>query len=143
MTPDDRKKLRDLIVGEESYRQFPYNDTTGHVTIGIGRNLTDRGVSFEESLQMLDNDVIYFTHRLDLNLDFFKDLNAARQMVLISMCFNLGLLGLLGFKKMIASLEQKDYNEASKEILNSKASEETGKRYEILAEIMRTGEYVF
>jgi hypothetical protein len=44
---------------------------------------------------------------------------------------------------MIASLEQKDYNEASKEILNSKASEETGKRYEILAEIMRTGEYVF
>ena len=140
MTPDSRKKLRDLLVGQESYKQFPYTDTTGHLTVGIGRNLTDRGVSLSEALMMLDDDIMYFTHRLDLNLKYFADLDDVRKMVLIIMCFNLGVYGLLGFKKMLKAVEEKDYRAAACEILDSKASTQTGERYETLAEMMKTGE---
>ncbi len=141
MTPENRKKLRELLFDSEDYKQFPYTDTTGHLTIGIGRNLTDRGISLDESLYMLDNDVAYFTSRLTINLDFFQELSQARQTVLISMCFNLGVIGLLNFKRMITALREKDYNQAAEEIIDSKAHNQTGDRYEKLAEIMRNGTY--
>jgi lysozyme len=142
MTPDNRKKLRDLIVGSETYKQFPYTDTTGHLTIGIGRNLDDRGVSLNEALEMLDNDITYFANRLNHNLDFFTQLSDVRRMVLISMCFNLGVVGLLNFKKMLAALASGDYETAANEIVDSKAHNQTGERYDRLADMMRTDEYV-
>ena len=140
MTPDNRRKLRDLITNSEGYKQFPYTDTTGHLTIGIGRNLTDRGIFLNEAIEMLDNDVTYFTDWLSNNLEFFPELNDVRQMVMISMCFNLGVKGILDFKKMIDALANKDYDTAANEILDSKARHQTGDRYEKLADMMRTGE---
>jgi lysozyme len=140
MLPENRKKLRDLITGSETYKQFPYNDTTGHLTIGIGRNLYDRGVSLNEALTMLDNDILYFTARLDHNIDYFSELDDIRKMVLISMCFNCGVLGLLKFTRMLEALKNKDYETAANEILDSKAHAQTGYRYEVLADMMRTGE---
>ena len=140
MTPEGRQKLKTLLINHEQYRQFVYTDTTGHLTIGIGRNLTDRGISTTEAFQLLDDDILYFTGKLTHFLNFFTKLSEPRQIVLIDMCFNLGIQGLLGFKEMILALESHDYERAANEILNSKWAEQVHERATSLAEIMRTGE---
>lgn len=140
MTPETRQKLKNLLVQHESYKQFPYVDTAGHLTIGIGRNLKDRGISINEALYLLDEDAQYFTSKLTNTLKFWGDLNEARQVVLVDMCFNLGLQGLLGFKDMMLAIEAEDYDRAANEMLQSKWATQVGERAICLAGIMRHGE---
>ncbi len=140
MTPEARLKLRNLLVAQESYKQFPYSDSTGHLTIGIGRNLTDRGVSATEALTLLDDDIFYFMTKLNYYVPHFLDIDDVRQMVLVSMAFNLGMQGFLEFKEMLAALETKDFVKASDEITNSKAASQDVDRYHELSFMMKTGD---
>lgn len=140
MTPETRLKLKKLLVIHESYKQFPYQDSTGHLTIGIGRNLDDRGISTTEAFQLLDDDIFYFYTKLNHALPFFCDMSDNRQIALVDMCFNLGINGLLGFTQAIEALKNKDYEAAAKEMLDSKWAEQVGERANTLAEIIRTGE---
>jgi lysozyme len=139
-TPETRQKLKNLLVQQESYRQFPYIDNTGHLTIGIGRNLSDRGISSNEALALLDDDIFYFSSKLSSLFSFFDSLDDNRQIVLVDMCFNLGFNGLLNFRDMLDAIERGDFERASQEILDSKAANQARDRYDQLAYIMRTGE---
>lgn len=140
MSPDARQKLKGLLLKHESFRQFPYTDSTGHLTVGIGRNLSTRGVSQNEAFQLLDDDVMYFSSKLSSIVPTFDKLDDNRKIVLIDMCFNLGVNGFLGFGNMLECLENNEYDKAANEILNSKAASQCPNRYEELAYIMRTGE---
>lgn len=140
MTPDIRNKLKNLLTLHEGFRQFPYSDNSGHVTIGIGRNLSNRGISASEALSLLDDDILYFTSKLSHILPFFNDLDGNRQIVLVNMCFNLGINGFLEFSEMLEAVKLKEWERASEEILNSKAATQNMNRYEQLAYIMKTGE---
>jgi lysozyme len=140
MTPESRQKLKNLLVQHESYKQFPYIDTTGHLTIGIGRNLKDRGISLNEALYLLDEDAQYFTSKLSGTLQFWDGLNEARQIALVDMCFNMGLQGLLGFKEMMLAIEAQDFDRAAQEMLDSKWATQVGERATSLARIMKSGE---
>ena len=55
----DRKGslLRDLLERHEGRRAFPYLDTVGKLTIGVGRNLSDRGLSEDEIDLLLASDI--------------------------------------------------------------------------------------
>ena len=139
MTPESRIKLKSLLLKHESYQQFPYADTNGFLTIGVGRNLQARGVSQPEALYMLDEDIKYFSTKLSSSLKFFNELNEDRQIALIDMCFNLGLQGFLNFKQMILALEACDYERAADEMKNSRWAEQVKDRAFELAEIIRTG----
>lgn len=140
MTPEARQKLKGLLIQHESYKQFPYTDLTGHLTIGIGRNLTDRGISNTEAYYLLDEDITYFSNKLNHFLPFFSKIEENRQIALINMCFNLGIQGFLGFRDMISALEAHDYERAAKEMLDSKWSTQVGERATQLANIIRTNE---
>ena len=140
MTPEGRQKLKNLLVNHESYKQFPYTDSTNHLTIGIGRNLNDRGISTTEALYLLDDDILYFFSKLNHYLNFFTKLTESRQIALVDMCFNLGIQGLLQFKEMMLALESDDFERAAMEMLNSKWAEQVGERATCLANIIRTGE---
>ncbi len=140
MTPDATQKLRNLLIKHEEFKQFGYVDTTGHLTIGIGRNLSDRGISITEALYLLDDDIPYFTDKLSHYVPVFDSLCDNRKIVLVDMCFNVGLRGLLAFTEMLKALDKQDYDTAANEILNSKAAIQCGDRYRSLANIMRTGE---
>lgn len=140
MTPEAKQKLKRLLIQHESYKQFPYVDTTGNITIGIGRNLADRGISVTEASYLLDDDLLYFYGKLSHFFKFFPFLDENRQIALIDMCFNLGVQGFLNFTKMILALEAGDYPRAANEMLNSKWAEQVGQRATTLANIVRTGE---
>lgn len=129
-----------MLRNQEDYRQYPYLDSTGHMTIGIGRNLSDRGISLIEAFEMLENDIEYFEGRLSNTLPWFDALDSNRKVVLINMCFNLGTKGFFSFKKMLQYVSKQDFINAADEMLDSLWAEQVGERACVLADIMRTGE---
>lgn len=140
MTPEFRLKCRSLIIKHEEYRKFPYVDTTGHLTIGYGHNLQANGLSQPISLSLLDEDMSQWVIDLDKKLPIYSQLSPARQSVLIDMCHNLGLQGVLEFKEMIDALEKGNYELAAQCMLESKWAVQVGERAAEDAYIMKTGE---
>lgn len=141
MTPDTAKKLKVLLMNQEAFRQFPYTDTTGNLTIGYGRNLISRGISETEASNLLDDDITYFSDKLNQTFPFFDKLDPVRQVVLVDMCFNLGFNGLLQFKNMISAISSKKFMEAAYYMVKSKAYSQDTERYKQLVYMMETGKF--
>jgi len=60
---------------------------------------------------------------------------------MVDISFNLGQTRLRGFRKALEAMESGDWEEASKQFLDSRWSEQVGNRATELTEIIRTGEY--
>ena len=132
--------LKERIKRHEGRRLFPYQDTTGHTSIGFGRNLTGRGISAEEAEMMLESDINSARHRIDLlPLEVREKCNQAREDILTEMVFQLGYMGVLKFKRMLGAIQAGDFERASKEMLRSKWAEQTPGRCQEMAEVMRNG----
>ena len=140
MTPEMFAKLKRSIVLHESYEKFPYVDTVGKITIGIGYNLTDRGIDDEWIIKQYNNDVNYFYNRLSTDFPWFNNLNEDRQIVLIDMAF-MGYKHFCSFKKMLWALSKEDYKLAALEMLNSKWANQVKSRAVALAQAMQSGIY--
>ncbi len=130
--------LEELLTRDEGLRLKPYVDTVGKVTIGVGRNLTDVGISEAEALVLLRNDIARATTDA-LTFPWFGSLDPARKAVVVSMIFNMGLPRFRGFANTIRSIEAGDYHDAAKRMLQSLWARQVGKRAERLAATMRTG----
>jgi len=141
MTPEQQAKLRRSLVMHENYEKFPYIDPMGKVTIGIGYNLSDRGMPDEWIIKQYNEDVNYHYTNLYESYPWFRDLNNDRQVALVDMCFNLGYRNFQSFKKMIRALENHRYDEASFEMLSSKWAHQVNSRATRLAHVMLTGVY--
>ncbi len=137
----NKTKLAEQLEKHEGLRLKPYTDTVGKLTLGIGRNLEDKGITEQEALFMLNNDVDYFYKKLIKELPWIVNLDDARQNVLVNMAFNLGVGGLLSFKNMLSCVVNVNFDGASEEMLNSKWARQVGNRSVELAEQMRTGEF--
>lgn len=132
-----RKKLTELIKRHEGYRQFAYRDTVGKLTIGIGRNIDDRGISEDESEYMLNNDIDICMSDLSRNIPGFNELPETVQIVLVDMCFNLGIVRLMKFKKTLLYIHEGLYYKAADEMLDSSWARQVGTRATELSEMMR------
>jgi lysozyme len=137
--PVNRLKLKLLLLKHEGKRAVAYVDTAGKITIGVGRNLIDEGVSDDEITFMLDNDINRVFRELVTNVPSFGSLDDTRQHVLMDMDFNLGLSRFRLFVKMLAALERRDFETAANEMLDSKWSKQVGQRAQDLAVMMRNG----
>lgn len=126
----------------EGLKLFPYFCSAGKMTIGYGRNLEDVGITKEEAELLLEGDIVKAVVALDVAKgDKMMYLNDTRKFVLTNMCFNLGLTRLLKFKKMWQAIDNKDFETAAIEMLDSKWASQVGFRALELAEMMRSGEY--
>jgi lysozyme len=133
------ERLRKQLQRHEGWREKPYKDSVGILTIAWGRNLDQVGVSQAEGGLMLSNDITTAESECEKRFPFFPDLTDIRQEVLTNMMFNLGWPRLKGFKNMIAALEKGDYELAAAEMLDSKWHSQVKSRAEELATQMRTG----
>lgn len=132
------ENLYEQLKRHEGLRLKPYRDTVGKITIGYGRNLEDRGITEQEAEVLLIRDVIE-TQRQLARYGWFLLMNETRQDALVNMAYNLGMGGLLGFRRMIAALERRDYHSAAREMLDSKWARQVNHRATELAEQMRLG----
>ena len=131
--------IEDQLILHEGLRLKPYRCTAGKLTIGVGRNLDDKGISRDEAMILLRNDIAEVTAQLE-RFDWFRALGPVRRKVLIDMAFNLGMGGLMGFQKMIEALERGDYERAADEMIYSRWYRQVGERGRRLERMMRTGE---
>jgi lysozyme len=137
----DLAALQQQLRRHEGIRLKPYTDTVGKLTIGIGRNLADRGISDDEAEYLLTNDIALVLDGLS-RYDWFLPLNDVRQNVLLNMGFNMGVPRLLVFMRLISALRAGDYWRAAVEMLDSQWAKQVGSRAVELANQMRTGEAI-
>lgn len=120
------------IKTEEGFVGYPYNDSLGFPTIGYGTKLPlDR----EEAELLLRHRLNKYKRELRQKLDLHISQEAWE--ILDHMVYQMGVGGVLNFKKMIAALKAKDYNKAADEMLDSKWAKQTPARATRLADRMR------
>jgi len=132
-------KLIDQVKTDEGLELKPYYCSEGKLTIGYGRNLEARGIRQSEADMMLKNDLKEVVADLKRRLPFFDGLNAARKRALVNMGFQLGVPGLLKFKKMLKAVEDGDWELAEKQALASQWAQQTPNRAKKIAARLRSG----
>lgn len=127
------------LVRDEGVVLKPYIDSVGKLTIGIGRNLEDNGITEQEALYLAQEDANRARRECRFAFDFWDNLSERRKRGLANMCFNLGLPRLKTFKKMLLALEQGYYDQAADEALNSRWANQVGERALRIARAFREG----
>ena len=127
---------------DEGVRNKAYMDTATppRITVGVGRNLTDVGLSDDEVDTLLANDISKVKNQL-APFAWFLKLDDVRQGAIMNMTFNLGLSGLLHFPSMIHALSMQDWQAAHDQALNSAWASQVGPRAQRLATQLLTGQW--
>ena len=116
--------LLEDIKAEEGFSAVVYKCTEGFDTIGYG---TKMPITKEEAELILN-------HRLNQTkaqlTSYLYDLDIKQEAwdILFNMAYQLGVNGVLKFKKMIEALRVKNYKEASKQVLDSLWAKQTPQR---------------
>lgn len=139
MTVSDRAALRDQLIRAEGLRLKPYRCPAGKLTIGVGRNLDDVGISEAEAIDLLDHDIDTCIKQL-VTWPWFIELDAIRQRALVDLCFNLGFTGLSKFVNALQALQQHDYEIAGDAFQQSAWFRQVGGRGARLVAMIRTGQ---
>jgi len=158
----NRSHFLDKLIDHEGMVLTVYKDSLGIDTIGIGRNLKDRGISREE-LDYLDipnmevvyehgiseadarylalNDIAIVENELCRVHNCVENLDSVRQLILMDMAFNMGVPRLCKFVKMWNAIHEEKWESASREMLDSKWARQVGRRAKILSDAMASGEF--
>ena len=135
-------KLQQALIRHEGMRLKPYEDVlTEDITIGVGRNLDSLGLSEDEVLYLLNNDIERCDKELLHNFKWYPDLCRARQDAMINLCFNLGITRLLKFKKSLGYMAAGAFELAADEFLCSRWAEQVGNRAIEVTDLIRDGHY--
>ena len=134
--------LRKQLLRHEGEVLHAYEDHLGYLTIGVGRLIDKRrggGITHDEAMMLLDNDIRRVIDELESRAPWFKRLDTTRQQAIANMAFQLGVSGLLGFRKMIGALDHGDYRKAADEALDSRWARQTPNRANEIADMIRKG----
>lgn len=111
----------DMLINDEGLKLKPYRCQAGKLTIGVGRNLEDRGISSEEAVYLLRNDIQECIK--DLEQSVFRGVWTRfpehARVVFTNMRFQLGYSGFRGFRKMIAAARVMDWPEVATQMKDS------------------------
>ncbi len=144
------KQTKELLKKHEGFRLTIYNDTSippvltggyGHAFI-LGSKISKRVADalFEDDYEIARNDYHRFVQTFGIS-----SLNSARECVLINMFYNMGYEKMThsqrGFVKMIRALQNRDFQKAAIEMLDSSWAKQVGYRSSELSRIMSSGKF--
>jgi len=114
--------VQEMLIRQEGCKLKPYRCTAGKLTIGCGRNLSDSGITKEEALMLLTNDIkaCYAGLSVYFFVNQFDTFPEPVQNVLISMRYQLGHSGFKQFKKMIFAAKNEDWGEMIAQMRDSR-----------------------
>lgn len=148
------KRIAAFVESHEGRVLHPYKCPAGYWTFGVGRNLQANKFTLEETLYLLQHGPVNGFIDMLLENDLkrcwteacacivpFPGWPPARQAAIISMLFNLGLAGFLGFQKMVSALRDGRWDVAADEALDSERSEQVPRRAAEEAKMIRSGEW--
>lgn len=132
MTP-----LQHMLMAQEGLKLTVYLDSVGIETIGVGRNLRDKGITKDEAIMLLNADIADAIEDVQHLFSCYDTLSEPRRMVLVSMAFNLGRDRLGKFVRFIGAVHRSDWDDAADEMLDSKWAKQVGNRALVLSRMMR------
>ena len=157
-----REHFIEELIKHEGLKLQVYKDTLGIDTIGIGRNLEDRGITKQEldeldipsidhvyeygiteadAVYLATNDVQIVEEELVRAHPCVDRLDSVRQLIVMDMAFNMGVPRLCKFKNMWAAIHEEQYDVAAKEMLDSRWARQVKGRATKLANAMHNGEF--
>lgn len=135
--------LYERLVRSEGWKNKPYTDTVGKLTIGVGFNLTDVGL-YDNEIEFILKNRIKLVREYLQTVPIYLGLDPVRQGVLEDMCFNLGPEpfdgdGFKDWPIFMSQLQKKDWKGAATNMRSTKWAKQVGNRAKKLARIMETG----
>ena len=134
------ERLQQTLIKHEALKLMPYRCSSDCLTIGVGRNLDDKGISERVAMIMLDEDIEDAISDLTRNLPYFGDLPECVKEALVNMVFNMGISRFLQFKKTLAYLKAGKYTKAGNECLDSRWATQVGYRAIEVAALIKSGD---
>lgn len=128
--------ISEQLIRDEGEVLHVYLDTKGIRTAGVGHNLEAHGIDLpvgtpitqEQSDSWLDQDIGITNNQLSSHILWASTLDEVRYGVLQNMCFNLGVVKLLGFHHFLGFLEYKHYESAADAMMDSMWAKQVGRR---------------
>lgn len=134
----DRQRLVDDLIRDEGLRLKPYMDAVGKITIGVGRNLSDVGLSSREVMDLLGHDIDEAVTDL-ATFPWYLTLDEVRQRAMTNLRFNLGPRRFRDFKRMIRAMSDGDYQKAGAAMRDSPWYDQVKARATRLVSMILTG----
>lgn len=130
-----------MLKVDEAERPLPYDDKTGktvvlptggNITIGVGRNLTGKGLSQKEILYLFNNDLeeaLEIARRIFPSFDCYSE---NRRLGLVNLIFNMGegnsVRGFRSFENTIEAIKDENWSRAVANLKNSLWFTQVGNR---------------
>ena len=130
------KELKERLIKEEGLELKPYRCTANKLTIGVGRNIEERGITEDEAMYLLSNDIDLVRDEVLKALPWVLKINTTAGLILFDMAFNMGVPRLLHFKKTLQYIKDEEYLKASVEMLDSRWAAQVGRRAKDLSNLM-------
>lgn len=137
-----KTKLQNLLIQDEGLKLNPYICTASKLTIGVGHNIDDNGISEETAMFILDEDLKQAINDLRTIFSFKIDTDSPRHCALISLMFNIGLTRFKKFNKMILAAKLGDWDHAADELKASKWYTQVGNRGPKLTLMLKTDKWI-
>lgn len=131
--------LRDQLQRHEGWVPHAYRDHLGFWTIGYGRLVDPArggGISQEEGALLLSNDIERVVRSLHDRIPWFARLPSRKKQALSNMAFQLGVNGLLGFRRMLKAVQHQNWSAARREALDSRWAKQTPARAQEIADML-------
>lgn len=126
------------LASDEGFSGVPYPCSEGKTTIGYGFNLEAWPLTEAECLPILKSRAEKVKADLANRIGCFYALPERAQDVLVNMGYQMGVSGLLGFKRLLKALEARKYEDAYHEMMQSRWAQQTPNRARRLADVIRS-----
>ena len=114
----------------------PYPDSVGKITIGIGHNLTDDGLTLNQVEGIFHDDLPEAQDDLQRVLPWTVALSPARHEVFVELVFNLGITDLSQFHTFLNLAQAGDWDHASADLMTTKWASQVKSRAVELAHLL-------
>lgn len=141
--------LKNLVSAHEGGHMLKmYEDSKGILTVGVGHNIEERGISQAVSELMFEEDLQITVDECSQRFSWFNDMGEVRQAAIVDMVFNMGMPTFRTFTNTISYLSNRSYLSASMEMLRgtgpegkSKWYNDVGSRALTISKMVETGEW--
>jgi lysozyme len=136
------KQLLEILKKEEGFRSSAYQDHLGYWTIGYGTLIDARkggGITEKQAEYLLLSYVAAMCDEVTDALPWVHFLDHDRRTVLFAMAYQMGLRGLLSFRRTLDHVRHGRYTQAAKGMRSSKWARQTPGRAERMAKAMERG----
>ena len=120
--------LIESIKKHEGYVGVVYKDSLGIDTIGYGFAIKDLELDADVCDIILERKLKNLKDRIDNKFNWYIYMPQEIKDIVTEMCYQLGVTGFSKFKKTIAYLQNKQWEDASVEMLDSRWAKQTPNR---------------